>query len=250
LKGDFRQVPLDRVVALARSFDHAGPIARGVADVALLQGVLAGTVVEPAATDRPSLAISRELLDRGSPTLRTHLEAVIAQLADAGATVVEVALPPSFAQIVEAGRLILEAEAAAEHEAMFAGHAADYGPGIAELIRAGLARRATELVHAERARAAFRDAMAPLLGAFDALLSPVSPGPAPLRSAGTGDFTLCAPWSFIGVPAISLPTGVDEAGLPLAMQLVGGLGRLAPLLGAAAWAERVVDFTDRPPERP
>ena len=250
LKGDFGQVPLDGVVPLAPSFDHAGPITRSVADAALLLGVLAGGPVDIETTDRPRLAVSRELLDLAEPTLRGHLETVMTRLADAGATLVEVALPTSFAGIVAAGRLILEAEAAAYHESMFAQHAGDYGPGIAELITAGLARRATELVQAERARAAFRDAMVPILGTVDALLSPVAPGPAPRRSEGTGDFSLCAPWSFIGVPAISLPTGLNEGGLPLAMQLVGGPGGLARLLGAAAWTERVIGFATRPPEQP
>ena len=250
LKGDFGQVPLDGVVPLAPSFDHAGPITRSVADAALLLGVLAGGPVDIETTDRPRLAVSRELLDLAEPTLRGHLETVMTRLADAGATLVEVVLPTSFAGIVAAGRLIVEAEAAAYHESMFAQHAGDYGPGIAELITAGLARRATELVQAERARAAFRDAMVRVLGTFDAMLSPVAPGPAPLRSEGTGDFALCAPWSFIGVPSISIPTGLNEGGLPLAMQLVGGPGGLARLLGAAAWTERVIGFATRPPEQP
>jgi aspartyl-tRNA(Asn)/glutamyl-tRNA(Gln) amidotransferase subunit A len=245
LKGEFGNVPLDGVVPLAWSFDHAGPITRSVADAALLEGVLSGTAVKPGATDPPRLAINRELLDRAGPPLRAHLEALIEQLAEAGATIVEVAMPPSFGGIVDAGRLILEAEAAAYHESMYAEHAADYGPGIAELVTAGLARRATDLVRAERVRATFRDEMAPILGAGDALLSPVAPGPSPRRDEGTGDFTLCAPWSFIGVPSISIPTGVDDHGLPLAVQLVGGLGRL---LGAATWSERVVTFQARPPE--
>jgi amidase len=173
---------------------------------------------------------------------------LMARLAGAGATIVEVTLPPSFARIVDAGRMILEAEAAAYHESMFTEHAVDYGPGIAELVRAGLARPATELVRAERARATFRDAIVPILGTVDVLLSPVAPGASPRRSEGTGDFSLCAPWSFIGVPSISIPTGLDEAGLPLALQLVGGPGRLGQLLGAATWSERVVDFQARPPE--
>lgn len=250
LKGDFGQVPLDGVVPLAPSFDHAGPITRSVADAALLLGVLAGGPVDIETTDRPRLAVSRELLDLAEPTLRGHLETVMTRLADAGATLVEVALPTSFARIVAAGRLILEAEAAAYHESMFAQHAGDYGPGIAELITAGLARRATELVQAERARAAFHDAMVPVLGTVDALLSPVAPGPAPRRSEGTGDFSLCAPWSFIGVPSISIPTGLNEGGLPLAMQLIGGPGGLARLLAAATWTERVIGFATRPPEQP
>jgi Asp-tRNA(Asn)/Glu-tRNA(Gln) amidotransferase A subunit family amidase len=247
LKGEFGQVPLDGVVPVAWSLDHAGPITRSVADAALVLGVLADAPVEIVTTARPRLAVSRELLDLAEPTLRGHLETVMTWLTGAGATIVEVGLPPSFAGIVAAGRLILEVEAAAYHELMFAQHAADYGPGIAELVRAGLARRATELARAERARTAFRDAILPMLGAVDALLSAVAPGPAPRRSEGTGDFSLCAPWSFIGVPAISIPTGVDEAGLPLALQLIGGTGGLGRLLGAAAWTERVIDFSARPP---
>jgi amidase len=213
-------------------------------------GVLSDAPVDIETTDRPRLAVSRELLDLAGPILRGHLKTVMTRLADAGATFVEVALPTSFERIVAAGRLILEAEAAAYHESMFAQHAADYGPGIAELVMAGLARRATELVHAERDRAAFRDAIRPMLGTVDALLSPVAPGPAPPRIEGTGDFSLCAPWSFVGVPAISLPTGLNEGGLPLAMQLIGGPGGLARLLGAAAWTERVIGFATRPPEQP
>jgi aspartyl-tRNA(Asn)/glutamyl-tRNA(Gln) amidotransferase subunit A len=248
LKGEFGQVPLDGVVPVAWSLDHAGPITRSVADAALVFGVLADLPVDIVTTDRPRLAVSRALLDLAEPTLRGHLETVMTRLTDAGAMIIEVALPPSFAGIVAAGRLILEAEAAAYHESMFAEHSGDYGRGIAELVRAGLARRATELVRAERARAAFRDQMAPVLGTFDAILSPVAPGPAPRRSEGTGDFSLCAPWSFIGVPSISIPTGLDEAGLPLAIQLVSGPGGIGRLLGAAAWTERVIDFQARPPD--
>jgi Asp-tRNA(Asn)/Glu-tRNA(Gln) amidotransferase A subunit family amidase len=248
LKGSFGDVPLDGVVPLAWSMDHAGPITRTVADAALLEAVLAGEDGERIPTDRPRLAVCRELLDAAAPPLRAHLEAVIAALRDAGASIEEVALPHPFASIVAVTRVILGVEAAAYHQAMFAEHAADYGPGIAELVTTGLARRATELVNAERLRAAFRASMVPILGACDALLSPVAPGPAPARNGGTGDFSLCAPSSLIGVPSISIPTGLDAGGLPFAVQLIGGAGRLEQLLGAAAWSERVLDFQERPPE--
>ena len=77
---------------------------------------------------------------------------------------------------------------------------------------------------------------------MDALLSPVAPGPAPLRSEGTGDFMLCAPWSFAGVPSIAIPIGLDDAGLPLALQLTGAESGLDRLLGAASWCEGVIGF--------
>jgi Asp-tRNA(Asn)/Glu-tRNA(Gln) amidotransferase A subunit family amidase len=48
------------------------------------------------------------------------------------------------------------------------------------------------------------------------------------------------------MPAIALPSGVDAAGLPLSIQLVGGLFAEARLLGAARWCERIIGFSHAP----
>jgi Asp-tRNA(Asn)/Glu-tRNA(Gln) amidotransferase A subunit family amidase len=248
LKGPHGLVPVDGAVPLAWSLDHVGPFARSVADVALMLSVLADRTIEPASVQAPSLVVGRQLFDRAEPGLRRHLDGVVQRLAQAGARISELTLPRPYDEIHAAGQVVLEAEAAAYHQAMWAKHAADYGPGMAEMIPRGLARPATEYVLANRARLAFREAMLPLLEAHDALLSPTAPGPAPAGLAWTGDAVLCAPWSSAGVPSISLPTGVDEAGLPLALQLVQAPGGTARLLGAAAWCERVVAFAARPRE--
>jgi Asp-tRNA(Asn)/Glu-tRNA(Gln) amidotransferase A subunit family amidase len=208
--------------------------------------VLADQVVEPATVQAPRLAIGRQLFDRAEPELRRHLGAVVERLTAAGARVSELTLPPAFAEIHAAGQVVLEVEAATYHAPTFARYASDYGPGMAEMIRRGLARSATEYVTANRVRLAFREVMIPLLEAHDALLSPAAPGPAPAGLGWTGDASLCAPWSSAGVPSISLPTGVDAAGLPLALQLVQAPGGLARLLGVAAWCEGVVRFAARP----
>ena len=85
-----------------------------------------------------------------------------------------------------------------------------------------------------------------LLAAYDALLSPTAPAPAPEGLASTGDASLCAPWSYAGVPAISLPSGLAPSGLPLAVQLVQAAGASARLLSVAAWCERQLAFTRSP----
>lgn len=78
------------------------------------------------------------------------------------------------------------------------------------------------------------------------------PGSRPRRHAerghgpSTGDPMLCAPWSFAGLPAISLPSGLARDGLPLAIQLVSeGEPRL---LAVAAWCEAMLGFSGTPPE--
>ena len=158
LKGAHGDVPLDGVVPLAPSLDHGGPIARSVADAALIEGVLLGRPLAIPDLERPLLATSHVLFDQASPELRAHLDATIGRFLDAGGEVVEVELPSSFMALLDAGRVILEAEAAAVHEAWFRATRPSYGPQIAGLVRAGLARDPADVAHAREVRTAFRSA--------------------------------------------------------------------------------------------
>jgi len=239
-KGTNGLVPLEGVVPLGYSLDHIGPLARSVEDAALVLGVMAGRTLTPEPIETPRLAVARELFARAEPELRRHLEAVIESFAKAGARVEEVRLPPSFAELPDAAVVILEIEAATYHAPTFAKHAADYGAGMAEMLARGLKRPGIEYVAANRTRARVREDVAPLLAQHDALLSPTAPAPAPAGLEWTGDASLCQPWSTLGAPSISLPSGVSAAGLPFALQLIQAPGADTRLLGAALWCERTL----------
>jgi aspartyl-tRNA(Asn)/glutamyl-tRNA(Gln) amidotransferase subunit A len=241
-------VPADGVIPLAWSLDHVGVLARSVEDVALVVGVLTGRGLDPVPVTAPRLALAPELLERATPELAAHVRALAERFAAAGAKVTEVTLPAEFATVHAAGQRVLEVEAAAYHRTTFVAHEKDYGKGIADLIRIGLGHAAVDYVAANRARLAFREAVTPLLGAHDALLSPTAPATAPEGLAWTGDASLCAPWSSAGVPSISLPSGVSSASrLPLAVQLVQAAGADARLLGVAAWCARALGPMPAPP---
>jgi Asp-tRNA(Asn)/Glu-tRNA(Gln) amidotransferase A subunit family amidase len=246
LKGTHGEMPLDGVVPLAPSLDHGGPLARSVGDIALLESVLLGRPLGVPAVDAPRVVAPPELLALADPPLRTNLEAAFASFEAAGAIVVRRPLPVPLDAVLDAGWTVLEAEAAAQHRSMFAAHAAEYAPQIAALVAAGLDVGPVALARAQEERAAFRRAIEPWLSSFDALVSPVAPGPAPRRGEGTGDPTLCAPWSYAGVPSIAIPTGLDPDGLPFAIQLVASPDGLDRLLGVAARCERIVGFDARP----
>jgi len=241
-KGTYDLIPTDGVVPLAWSLDHVGVFARRVADVALALDVLAARPLGAPAISAPRLAVAEELLERATPEVTALIRATVDRFARAGATVHEVTLPPSFAGVHAAGRSVLEVEAAAYHEELYRAHAAQYRPRTRELIASGLTRPAVAYARAQRARLAFRRDVMPLLAEHDALLSPTAPSPAPEGLGATGDPWFCAPWSFAGVPAASLPIGVSSLGLPHAVQLVGAAGHDAKILAVAAWCERVVSF--------
>ena len=69
---------------------------------------------------------------------------------------------------------------------------------------------------------------------YDAILTPAAAGSAPKGLGSTGDPAFCSLWTLCGMPAISLPLMQDSAGLPIGVQLVGGLGRDARLLRTAS----------------
>jgi len=242
------RIPTDGVVPLAWSLDHVGVFARSVADLRLAleaYGIQHGVGI---AVHRPArLAIAPELVARAEPDVAASVQAVARAFAAAGASVDEVKLPPSFAEIHAAGQMILEGEAAAYHEPHFARHAAEYGEGIRGLVQTGLTRSAAAYVRADRARRRFRDDAARALIAYDAVISPTAPALPPRGLAWTGDASLCAPWSFAGFPAVTLPTGVASVGLPNAVQLVAVPERGEILLYFAAWCEDVLGFTAAPP---
>jgi Asp-tRNA(Asn)/Glu-tRNA(Gln) amidotransferase A subunit family amidase len=70
---------------------------------------------------------------------------------------------------------------------------------------------------------------------YDAILTPAAPGEAPRGLQSTGDPIFCTLWTYLGVPAITLPLLQSEAGLPLGVQLVARRGNDARLLRTARW---------------
>lgn len=263
LKPTHGRISAAGVVPFAWSLDHVGIFARSVEDTALTLSVLAGhdpadgfSAAVPTADylgalarsgPPPRLGIPRRLFgDKASPETSAHLEAIAAAFAKAGASVEEVTPPPSAGAIHDAGQLVMRVEAAAYHRDRFARHRDAYRPKIRGLLEEGLAITGVEYVRAQQARRRFREEMGPILERHDALLMPVAPTPAPKGLTWTGDPGLCAPWSFSGLPAIALPSGLVQDGLPLSIQLVAGAFAEDGLLRVARWCEATLNFTATP----
>jgi Asp-tRNA(Asn)/Glu-tRNA(Gln) amidotransferase A subunit family amidase len=245
------------VLVLSWSQDHVGIFARSVEDVALGLSVMAGPdpadpLSSPSLPDdylaavglppAPRIGVLRELVDRASAPVATHLTAVVRAFRDAGAQVTDVRLPDSFVRIHEASNTTVRAESAAYHAGLWAAHAARYPPKIREAIELGRSIPALDYLAAMEVRRGFRRDMAPIAARFEALLSPTAATAAPAGLGSTGDPYFCAPWSAAGLPSFALPTAIDDAGLPLSVQLTGEAFGERRLCQAAAWCERVLAF--------
>jgi len=95
-------------------------------------------------------------------------------------------------------------------------------------------------------RAALAELALDLFESCDALASLPAPGAAPARLDATGDPSFCTLWTLIGFPALTIPTGLSDGGLPYGMQLAGAAGGDDRLLRVAGWCEAVIGFKGLP----
>ena len=251
------------ILPLAWSLDHPGSLTRTVEDAALLLAVMAGpdgrdgTCLDTPADDYvaaarspvpPRLGLAGEVYpDRLSGPARERLRCAAERLGAAGARLEEIHLPPEFSATLDAHHVIMVSEAGGVHAAGVRQRAADYGPRLRAVVETGALVPAAAYLRAQQVRRAIRDAVLPLLQRVDCLLVPSAAGPAPAGLDSTGDPSFNAPWSLLGLPAISLFAGLDADGLPLAVQLVAAPWHEARLLAAAAWCEHTLGPAPPPP---
>jgi aspartyl-tRNA(Asn)/glutamyl-tRNA(Gln) amidotransferase subunit A len=163
-----------------------------------------------------------------------------------GAQVAEIVLPAPFSRVTASHRTIMAVEASAFHQARLEKHPEDYEPRIKELLCEGIATPAPDYARCKDHQKQLAREMLTCFKGASVLIVPATPGPAP-DATSTGDPVFNSPWSFIGYPTVSLPTGRFADGLPLGIQLVGPPWREAELLAAAAWCEEALGVENREP---
>ena len=121
---------------------------------------------------------------------------------------------------------------------MYATSGERYDPKTSALVERGQALGDRDLTDARLGRQKLRAELVALMdaNAIDAWLAPSALGAAPAGLESTGDAAMNLPWTHSGLPAVSLPSGMNDAGLPFGLQVIGRWQADEQLL---AWAEQV-----------
>ena len=264
LKPTYGRISRYGVVPVSWSLDHVGILTRTVADAALMLAVLSGEddndpgslrhpvpdfSAQMAETNRPPrIGLVRQYYqDYATPEIWAHTESVANTLAEAGADVVELPLPESFAQVHSFQRIVMNVDCAGFHEANHRIRAADYGPRIRAGIEMGLIIPPATYLKAQRLRRQFRADMGEMAARVDVVMTPATPAPAPKDLNTTGDAAFQVPWTAAGLPTVTVPTGLSDLGMPMAVQFGGPWAEEGRVLGAAQWCERVAGLNQGPP---
>jgi aspartyl-tRNA(Asn)/glutamyl-tRNA(Gln) amidotransferase subunit A len=225
LKPTYDLVPTDGCFPLAPSFDHVGPMARTVEEcAALLAALVPG--FEPAEVDSlDDVTVGLIWLDRTEPLVAQRVQETAAHFP----RVRELDWPRP-----EIDALFMR-EVANVHRELYAEHAELYGEDVAVKIERCLAVTDGEVAHAERSRAEYGEHCAELFEGLDLLLTPTLVCVAP--PTGVGDSALrgtlirnTLPFNSLGWPALAMPCGPAEDGLPASIQIVGRPGSDALVL--------------------
>lgn len=257
------------VMPLDFSLDHMGPLTRTVRDAAICLQALAGRDERDETSSHapidayvPAEGVSIRGIRVGVPAnyyfeqVEPEVTAAVrkmVQLAAGLGAQVEVVRVPDVAALNAVGRVILMSEASAVFE-RYSERREAFGTDVRLLFDQGMLLAATDYVNAQRLRRQLRDEFLRLFDGIDVLVTPTAPtvakriGETTIRIGDVEeDFRLATTRlvrgiNVLGLPAISMPCGFGEGGMPVGMQLVGRPFGERQLLVAAAALEDATEF--------
>ena len=262
--------------ALSWSLDHPGPMTRTVEDTAITMNVIAGhdpKDVASAKVDIPDytsaltgdvkglrIGIVKEYFAAPlDPQVRKAVMDAISLLESMGAEIKEVSYP-MFNQSQAISSTVLMAEATAYHRDLLEKDGHQLYEPVRQRLEAGLFISAAEYLRAQQARSIFDQQGRRLLDEVDLLAGPTEPVTAPeiLASkvmAGEQEVGVVGaltqytrPYNINGFPAISVPCGFSDDGMPIGLQLAGRpFDELTVLRAAHAYEQANEWHTRRPP---
>jgi len=270
LKPTYGRVSSRGVIPLSTSLDHVGPMAATVADAAIVLQAIAGyDAGDTTSFDVPvadytgalredakqmRVGVARDyFFDDLDPEVAAALEHALHGIATLVAEMKEVRLE------VPTDRTLQAAEAYAYHAANVAASPELYQPETVRRIRSGEKVTAAEYIERRRELEAARRGIRAVFAGVDVLVTPTTPLSAPsiaelkmnpdeLRPAELKLLRNTRPFNVWGLPAISVPCGFTQSGLPIGLQIAGPHWREDLVLRlahayeqATAWHKRRVE---------
>jgi Asp-tRNA(Asn)/Glu-tRNA(Gln) amidotransferase A subunit family amidase len=252
-KPTFGLIPRSGVLRTSRRLDTVGTFARTLEDTALLADVLAGhdmgdpdtaptaapRLLETALSEPPVLPQLAFVKTSAWSKIEPDCAEGFGELVDAlGDRCDEVELPEVFAEGSAAHRRIMLAEMAHNLRHYYDRGSERLAAETLAAIEEGRTVSADSYLAALDWRETLYSGLAEIFDRYDAIVTPAAPGEAPVGLDATGSAAFNVLWSFLGVPAVTLPLLTGTNGMPIGVQLIGPRNDDGRLLRTAHWLVR------------
>jgi aspartyl-tRNA(Asn)/glutamyl-tRNA(Gln) amidotransferase subunit A len=231
-KPSYGLVPLDGVFPLAPSYDHVGPMGRDVATCAELMRAL-GPGLDRLELSLGDVSVAVAWTEHADPLVRARVEEAAALFPNRRTA--------GFPE-PQGTHVVFMREVGDVHRDLYPENAELYGENIRSKIERCISVSETEAARAAAARAEYEERAEEALAGVDLLLTPTLMFVAP--AADTDEVArreafirFTYPFNTLGWPALALPCGPAEDGLPASLQIVGRKGADALVLAAATAVE-------------
>ena len=257
------------------SMDTVGPISRTVEDAAITLGAIAGHDPKDRYSSRAPVPDYRQALgsdlnglkigvitefmdsDLVEPEVRQTVSDSFATLGELGATVEEVSVPLSMGAGI-ASAVLLAVEPALAQQDWVKDQLQDYGHDVRILLLTGSLLPAQAYYKAQKLRTMLRQQVLDSLEKYDVLVLPTSGKGAqpleqdpPITSKETASrlaFLFTRIFNLASCPAMSVPCGFDDRGMPVGLQIGARPGAEETIFKVAhAYEQATAWHTMRPP---
>ena len=245
-KPSYDRIPTTGMLFFSKSVDHAGIFSQDVATMKLACSALCDSWddSECAPPDGlPALAVpDGPYMEEAEEIGRQHFEETLDRLAAEGFRVERIPFFPDYADLNLRHRRLTAVEVAEVHKQWYREYSDLYSVHMHEIMRTGATVSDGERDDIRADQLRLRHAMeeALLSAGADLWIAPAATGPAPHGIHATGNPIMNLPWTNAGVPALAIPTGETEDGLPLAVQFCAPFGADERLLAWGGAIEALV----------
>jgi Asp-tRNA(Asn)/Glu-tRNA(Gln) amidotransferase A subunit family amidase len=242
MKPSYGRVPIDGVILFSESADHVGLF---FSDSSFIGPVMQVLIEDWQPVDNqgaPSVLGIPEgpYLYQASDCALQMFEACLGKLEQGGVAIKRIPALENVEEVNEKHRRLVTGEVTRIHATWYSRYADRYRPRTARYFIEGRDISDSELRNLRAQRIAFREELLDVMKkeGLDGWVCPSATNHAPEGLLSTGDPIMNVPWTNSGLPTISLPSGLDEFGLPHGLQLVGKFGQDEHLVNLAMQVEK------------
>ncbi|MEX0741268.1 MAG: amidase, partial [Phycisphaeraceae bacterium] len=238
IKPTFGRVPTAGVFPVSPHLDHIGTFARDARDLSLLYSALTKTQPPPSSAPWKLALLEEFFMDEAEESVRhatllslDRLEELTGSALSPANDKSRLRLPKGFGQVHEMHRRIMAVDAAAVHHDDYQRQPDAYGPNMKRLIEHGNATTREDYEAALNHQERFKAEVDRWFPAETILVTPTTNTTAPADLNTTGDPKFNTPWSYAGLPTVTIPGQRAANGMPCGLQFIGPRDADYALLG-------------------